>query len=343
VWGKIGVAVQTNDYFNNTHNKCGINLLRMKLDQETQFSFQLNRFSFDDSRYLNSHIVYDAYKNLKQRYVKTWLDPGNKLPIYTHNGSAGIITPIEEKEQAVEIELQDTYGNTSTLVFSIVGSPKKINVPENSNAILFRYNQNNTYKTENITVEIPEGALYSDLEFEYDIKPASSDFFSDFHAVHNTNTPLHKAAHIKIRARNLPAHLEQKVVMAYINPTNGKFTAAGGKYTNGWVETHTKNLGKYAIVVDTLAPQIIPLSIKNSALTESNRIRFKITDDLAGIETINAWMDGRWVLFDYDAKTARITHVFDNERFDLNKRHKFRLEVSDYRGNMTVYESNFWK
>jgi hypothetical protein len=99
----------------------------------------------------------------------------------------------------------------------------------------------------------------------------------------------------------------------------------------------------YAVMVDTLAPEIIPLSIENNALTESKRIRFRIKDDLSGIKSIEGLLDGKWALFVYDAKTGRITHTFDNERFEFGKRHTFKLSLTDYRDNQSVYEATFWK
>ncbi|WP_303918453.1 M23 family metallopeptidase [Draconibacterium sediminis] len=342
VWGEIGVAIQTNDYFNDSYNKCGINLLRMLFNNEDQFSFTLNRFSFNDTRYLNSHIVYSAYITEQRRYIKTWIDPGNKLPIYTHNGSEGHLISKNEQNGKVEIELQDTYGNTSLIDFTIVGKNASLK-PDSIKGERFIYNHFNRFANDSVRLEIPAGALYSDFRFEYRTEKASGAFFSDYHFLHNNTVPLHKNATIAIRTDSLPAHLESKVVMAYVNPVTGEFSAAGGRYQNGWITTETTNLGVYAVTVDTIPPEITPLSIADNKLTESSRIRFKIKDDLAGINTIEGLLDGKWALFEYDPKTATITHYFDKERFELGKNHTFKLTITDYRNNNAVYETQFWK
>lgn len=343
VWGKIGVAVQANDYFNGTYNKCGINFLRMSVNNEEQFTFQLNRFSFDNSRYINSHMVYDEYMSSKRKYIKTWLDPGNQLPIYHHNGSMGIITPGKNKLQKVEIELQDSYGNTSVLNFSLKGDYKEIPIAEADTTPVFKYNRENIFSNHEVQVRIPKGALYTNFNFSYKKEPATDNFYTDYHFIHNKTVPLHKSASIKIKVDSLPAELESKVVMVKVDEFTGNFSAAGGTYNNGWVETSTPYLGVYSVTVDTIPPTIIPLSISANKLTESSRIRFKITDDLAGIKTIDGLLDGKWALFEYDAKTARITHYFDKDRFEFNKRHQIKLTVTDYRGNSSVYEAGFWK
>ncbi len=343
VWGEIGVAVQTNDYFDGTYNKCGINLLRMAIDGETYFTFQLNRFSFDNSRYINSHIVYDEYIKSKRRFQRTWQEPGNNLPIYNHNGSRGIISPEKDKTQQVEIELQDSYGNTSTLAFSITGSFKEMASTAKTNSTLFKYNQENKYKTSDVEVLIPKGALYNNFNFTYIQNPAFEEFYSDFHSIHNNTIPLQKSAIIRLKTKALPKKLETKVVMVNVDTISGEFYADGGIYKNGWVETNTRNFGTYAVAVDTIAPTISPLSIKDNTLTEANRIRFVIKDDLAGIEEIEGLLDGKWALFEYDPRSSRITHYFDKSRFEMNKHHTLELTVSDYRGNSSVYEASFWK
>lgn len=343
VWGKIGVAIQTNDYFDGTYNKCGINLLRMAVDNEDQFTFQLNRFAFHKSRYINSHIVFDEYKNSKRRFIKTWLEPGNQLPIYNHNGSMGILSPQKDSVQNVEIELQDSYGNTSILKFSFKGSMKAMPVKTIESTAFFKYNRGNYFSNDEVEITIPKGALYKDLDFSYTKESSSNEFYTDYHFIHDKTVPLHKNATIRIKADAFPKELESKVIMANADPITGEFYAAGGEYKNGWVETSTLNLGVYAVVVDTIPPSITPLSIKENALTESSRIRFETSDDLAGIKTIEGLLDGKWALFEYDAKTARITHYFDKERFEFNKKHTIKLTVTDYRENSSVYEGSFWK
>ncbi|WP_319502950.1 M23 family metallopeptidase [uncultured Draconibacterium sp.] len=342
VWGEIGVAIQTNDYFNDTYNKCGINLLRMSLNNEDQFSFSLNRFSFSDTRFINSHIVYSQYITAKRRYIKTWIDPGNKLPIYTHNGSEGHIILQNGQNGKIDIELQDSYGNTSLIDFAVVGKSAAVKT-DSVGGELFVYNHFNRFQNDSVRLEIPTGALYADFHFEYHTEKASPDFYSDYHFLHNNTVPLQKNATIAIRTDSLPKHLESKVIMAYVHPVTGQFSAAGGRYEKGWVTTETRNLGVYAVTVDTIPPEITPLSIADNTLTESSRIRFKIKDDLAGIKTIEGLLDGKWALFEYDAKTATITHYFDKERFELGKDHTFKLTISDYRNNNAVYETHFWK
>jgi hypothetical protein len=132
--------------------------------------------------------------------------------------------------------------------------------------------------------------------------------------------------------------------MVAVNESSGNYYAAGGEFVDGWVKNSIRNFGNYAIVADTIPPKITPLSIEEKkTLKESTRIRFKISDDLSGISEIKGFLDGKWALFEYDAKNNLITHYFDAERFELKKQHQLKLLISDYKNNTSIYEANFWK
>ncbi|MCF6358384.1 MAG: hypothetical protein L3J54_11315, partial [Draconibacterium sp.] len=160
----------------------------------------------------------------------------------------------------------------------------------------------------------------------------------------NNSVPLHSSVDIKIRVKNLPSELESKALLVVIDDNTERYWAAGGKFEDGWITSKIRIFGDYSVKIDTIPPTIKPLSIKkNTTLTESNRIRFKISDDLAGIEKIEGILDGKWALFEYDAKRKIITHKFDKERFTFNKEHQLVLTVSDYRGNKAIYKATFWR
>ena len=344
LFGEVGFAVQTNDYFDDSWNKCGIYSLKLKIDGELYYSFVMDRFAFHESRYLNSHIDYEEYKTSGRRYIKTWLEPGNKLRIYDYVRENGIYKFDDGNIHHIRLELTDTYGNASVLQFNVKSSYHNVNSHQEEYSAWLEYDRSNRFREDEIRLEIPEGALYKDLSFSYGLKPGGEAFYSGIHWIHNNKTPLHESAALKIKVKGLPDQLESRALLVNIDPRTGNFRAAGGEYSNGWVSASIREFGNYAVAVDTVAPVIIPLSIRNSSeLIESNRIRFKVSDNLAGIEKIEGYLDGKWMLFEWDPKTHLIAHYFDAERFELNKRHQFVLSVTDYRGNTKTYEASFWK
>ncbi len=344
VYGEIGFAVEANDYFNGSWNKCGVYSIQLTVDDELYFSNQLDQFSFDETRYINSFIDYETYIGLKRRFQKTWVEPGNKLRTYNYLKGNGAFIASGNGVHKIQIQLKDTYGNSSILEFRVESKPRKIVKAEDIFRKEFKYDSNNEFKTDDIQLEIPKGVLYTDLGFQYKTLPLAGGYYSEIHAIHKNTTPLHKSATLKIRAKNLSRKLESKSLLVIIDDNTGKYWSVDGKFENGWVTSKIRLFGNYAVKVDITPPRIKPLSIKtNNTLTEPSQIRFKISDDLSGIKKIEGELDGKWALFEYDAKRKIITHKFDKERFKFNKKHRLVLTVSDYKDNKAIYKADFWK
>ena len=79
-----------------------------------------------------------------------------------------------------------------------------------------------------------------------------------------------------------------------------------------------------------------------NCLNTQKSIDFSISDDLSGIASYNGYINGNWILFDYDYKKARITYNFDGQ-FLQDGRNEFKLEVIDNVGNSTIFETHFFR
>ncbi|PIF02014.1 MAG: hypothetical protein CR996_01825 [Draconibacterium sp.] len=344
VSGEIGFAVEAYDYLDAARNRCGLAFLRLKIDKELYFEMDFNRFSFYESKYINSFVDYENYITLRRRFQKTWIDPGNQLGMYRFNLNNGRFYATDNGIHHVEIEMEDAYGNISTLNFNIESLKEAPKTLPNKDLPLFSWNKPNQFANEDIELEVPHGALYDSFHFSYNKIPASEDFLSDIHLVHLNTVPLHKKALLKIKPISLKKEWQEKALLVKIDRKSGYFYASGGKYDDGWVKSRISAFGDYAVIVDTLAPTIKPLSIaNNSKLTERNRIRFVISDDLAGINKIEGLLDGKWALFEYDPRINTITHYFDDTYFKLNRQHQLKLTVTDNKNNSKTYEATFWR
>lgn len=345
VYGKIGFAVEAHDFFDNTSNKCGINKMQLKVDGETNFSVDLNRFSFSESRYINSYIDYEELMSTGQRFQKTWIDPGCFLHNYERNKNQGIIEFKNGGQvHEIKIELTDAYGNTSVLEFNVECKQKEIQYELPVFTQFLEYDKNNCWSENEMVLEIQKGALYNSFGFQYSMENAVTGYLSGLHHIHKNTVPIHTSAKLKIKPQHLNKHLETKVLLVTVDDKTGKYWSVGGEYKEDWVQADIRNFGTFAVRVDTVPPVIKPLSIINkNSLTESNRIRFIISDDLAGIDKIEGTIDGKWALFEYDAKNNLITHYFDSDRFEFGKMHDFKLMVTDYKNNISTYEAKFRK
>jgi len=68
-------------------------------------------------------------------------------------------------------------------------------------------------------------------------------------------------------------------------------------------------------------------------------IIIKAEDNLSGVYKYNGYIDGQWVLMEFDYKKKRLIHYFED---DLQKgEHTFKLIVKDKIGNESFYDSTF--
>ena len=343
VYGKIGFGIQSIDMLDGNPNKCGIFSMKLSVDNELIYSFSMDDFPQEGSRYINSHMDYERAIRTGQRLYRTWLQSGNKLNIYDTVEKRGIFKAIDNQVHQVKYEITDAYGNATSLKFQIQSREIKT-TPKESKGEEFKYNRNNHIRNDELEFSVPEGALYDDVDFIYSRKPALAKFYSPVFQIHNAFLPLHFACPLRIKASNLPSNLQDKAMLAQVDPATGKIYSATGKYVDGWVEGNIKILGNYTIAVDNVAPKITSLSIGTKKPQKiANDLKFKVTDNLSGIETFRGTIDGKWVLLEYDAKNNLLSYTFDKTRFQFNKKHSLILEVTDFKGNTSTHKANFHK
>lgn len=334
--GNTGFGVIAVDRTSASPNNNGIYSTELLMDGKTIFKSVLSSFFFHHSRAINSYIDYPTYILKSQRYQKSFVEPGNPLTIYQDLVNNGLIDVKDDQVHDMLYQIKDVKGNTSSIRFSVRFDPTlTINQNLKAGTILFPYNKDNEFKTSNLQVNIPANSLYSDLNFTYAMRPKPTHGYSPVHAIHNRMIPLHSGFSLSILAEDLPQHLHSK---ALIIDSRGR--SQGGTYLNGYVSTKVSELGNFHIGVDTIAPVIRPINIsENKVMTAIKRVDFKISDNLSGIQSFNAYINGEWVLMEYDSKSASLWHVFET---DLTKgRHHFKLIVKDGRENVKTYEANF--
>ncbi|MGQ1909421.1 M23 family metallopeptidase [Marinifilum sp. RC60d5] len=340
--GNIGFAINTNDYLDNTWGKCGIYKMQVKVNDTLISDYSFNEFSFDESRYINSHMDYELNILENRRVHKTFKDKNNKLSIYTKFRNNGIFNFINGEKYKIDFICSDTKNNIAKLrVYARGVSSNKI-FPSKNYTKLMLCNEENTYNNENLEVKFPNNSFYTDLKFNYSLKK-DSNFLSDIHSIHNNKIPIHNYYTLAIKANNIPNKLKDKVLIAAIG-NKGKLSTTGGVYINGWVKTKTRTLGDFAIVADTIAPTVISKTkFKLKNLRGQKNLSFKIEDKLSGIKSYRGEIDGSWVLFEYDAKNNHLFYTFDKKRLLPKRKHQLSLTVTDHLGNSThVKKEFFW-
>lgn len=330
--GEVGFGIATTDKHNGMSGINGVYSIELKLDGILVYSSALERFSFENSRAINSHIDYPAFLSFKRSVQKSFVDPGNPLQIYSNLVNNGRINFSDGKLHQLSYTITDSKGNKSTLQFNVQDNPKAIiKTPKQPVGIAFPFSKENEFSNEEVKVILPKGTLYNDLNFVYKKLPNGA------HQIHNTFTPLHTGFEISIKADSTVAKYQSKALIVNTNRSS-----QGGYFENGFVKANPRTFGNFMIAIDTIAPIITPVNIAEGRNMNSlSKINFKLRDNLSGIKNFNGYIDGKWVLMEFDAKTATLWHVFD-ERTASGK-HSFELVVSDMKDNVKRYAIEFYK
>ncbi|MBC8109427.1 MAG: M23 family metallopeptidase [Verrucomicrobia bacterium] len=112
-----------------------------------------------------------------------------------------------------------------------------------------------------------------------------------------------------------------------------KFFPVKSEWQGGRLQFTSRYFGTFVPRTDTIPPVAKLRGKPNPQL-----IACTITDELSGIASYWASINGVWLLMNYDAKNAKVW----SERLDKTKplSGKFRLEVKDKVGNLTVLEAD---
>jgi murein DD-endopeptidase MepM/ murein hydrolase activator NlpD len=338
VSGEIGFAINTYDLLNDSHNKNGVFSVELRIDSVLIYAHKMERFAFSESRYVNSLIDYEHYIDYKQRFQRSIVDRGNKLSTINKAINKGVVLFNDTLLHHLVYEIKDAYGNTSRFTCKLQSAfaekknkTKKL-IPKN----WFYHNRENVFTSDEVSVNFKQGAFYKSFEFKFGQKQPEKGFYSNIVDIHRKQTPVHKRYRLKVKTVGLPEKFHPKALLVCLNNKEPK--SYGGAYADGYVKATPKELGRFAVMIDTIAPQIMALNIHNGKkISGYKKITFKVTDDLSGIKTYTGKLNGNWVLVEFDPKNDRMTYFVDH-RMKKGK-NIFVLEVSDNRNNKSSYSA----
>lgn len=183
------------------------------------------------------------------------------------------------------------------------------------------------YYSDRLDVQFPINAVYDTvyLNADHKIFPDSSEVFT----LGSPDVPLNKT--IKVTFRPLKKIKWDNAMGVYRIQGKG-YTHLGGRWENGAVHFSTREFGDFTIMQDLTPPNIKPVVVN------SHTARFKINDDLSGIYTYRATINGEWLLMYHDAKSSTIWSQRLNN--DELLKGEFKLVVIDQAGNRQVFTQN---
>ena len=333
--GNIAFGVSTDDQVGTSPNKNGPYAYELYLDDELSFRFECDSFSYSEPKYINSLIDYKRYKEKGNRYVRTEVDPFNKLSMY--EVKKGVVHVEEGDTVKVRFNIMDYAGNTSKVTFKLVGTaPVMVEKEPLSRSQYFVKadgSLNSNIMIDNFQVVTEKGTLFRDTWMKTGATDPEGCCSRCYRFGEFTQT-VFKLVKIRIKPDERWAD-NKKMYIAYFDG-DGKVSSLGGKMTeDGYFEAKTRNLGQYALKIDSIAPTIKSLNFKeNDTITSSKTLSCKIADDMTGIDSYNMYANDNWLLGQYDAKNNLLYYEVDS--YMKAGKNEVKIVVKDAVGNKTT-------
>lgn len=339
--GQIAFGVNTDDQVGSSPNKNGPFSYELYLDDELSFRLECDSFSYSEPKYINSLIDYKRYKEMGNRFVRTEVDPYNRLSMIEKK--QGVVRVEEGDTVEVSFKIVDFSGNTSTASFQLVGTaPIELEPEPVSRSQYFVKadgSMNSRIEIDNFQVVLERSTLFRDTW----MKTGATDpkgCCSRCYRFGEFTQAVFKLFTVRIKPDEKWAG-HKGLYIAYFDG-DGKISSLGGKLCNdGYVETTTRSLGRYALKIDSIAPSIKIQNFKeNDTITSSSTLKVKISDDMTGVDSYNMYANDAWILGKYDAKNNLLYHEIDSHMKKGNN--CIKVVVKDAVGNTTTKKVNVY-
>jgi len=332
--GKLGFGVTTADLDDVSYNNNGVYQVETYYNGQPYFGYRFDTFAFDEGRYINALIDFPRYKKTKVRVQKLFMQQPFALSIIHTTPHNGIITMVPNLMQSYRIEVSDFTGNTTRIMVPIEYSLLPAQIPSETikTPYLVKAGKDSSFEKNNSSVFFPAGTFYDDFYLNFDVTDSVMTVQDDY-------TPVHSNFQVSIADAN--ATNPEKTFIASLSGKSLSYNAT--KFKDHTFTSYTKNLGQFKLAKDTIAPKItIAKPIEGKWITNQKSIQLGISDNLSGIKSYSGFINEKWVLFEYDYKTKKITYTFDDAQISEGK-NDLKVIVSDNLGNSAIFETQFFR
>jgi len=334
--GKIGFGINASDTDDVSYNANGVYKTQLFSNGKPNFGYEFDQMIFDEARFVNALIDYPRYKKQHQRIQKLFMKQPYAWSNIYQNVDNGILNITPNFLSTERIEVSDYFQNKVVINIPIEFSSQKAIIQEEVKPTKYFIKAKNdaNFEKDNVSVFFPAGTFYDDFYMNFEVK-------NNILYLHEDIVPAHTNFTITFEDAKSSEEDKKRMFIAALN--GNKLSYLTTKLTGNTFTCKTKTLGQFTLAKDTVAPKItIAKSIEGKWITDKKSIQLTISDDLSGIKTYNGYLNDQWVLFEYESKTKKITHTFDNKLL-LEGQNKLKVVVTDNVGNSTIFETQFFR
>ena len=338
--GPVGFGINSFDRMNNTWNKMGLSNIKTNIDGNEIFNMDLNSFSYDEWRHINTFIDYPYYKNKKIKIQKLYIEEFNPLDMYKRSLGDGVVKINETSVTYLySVKLFDFNKNQSEILVPIQWekqndlSNRKLDF-EN----MFRVNKDSTYnfKFPGAKVSIEKNSFYTDKIIQ---------IFEENNLLHidKDSIPLLKGITIKMDISRYNDSIRNKTYIGRIGE-NKKSSFVSSKKEDNYVIAKVNNLGDYVIKVDSIKPNISVIDISdNQWISNRKNLSIKISDNESGINNYRGTINDKWILLEYNPMKGILTYDFNDNVNKDDTKNILEIKIEDNVGNIKNLTKTFYR
>ena len=120
-WGRVGFALWADDYSQQTYNHYGIRLTRLLVDGHEVFRADVDSIPVSCQLEVNLWGDYEHWRRTRIWYMKSYREPGMRLPVLHTDFNRGIVCFNEERPYRLTFILTDYQGNEARYNFIVRG------------------------------------------------------------------------------------------------------------------------------------------------------------------------------------------------------------------------------
>ena len=329
--GKARLGLEALDRLEGATNRCGIYRAELYVDRMLWFAWELDTLDFSVNRDMNAHAVYDAWDRTGEQVHRMHRLPGNRLPIYEAYRTSDVLDGGDSLARDIELRIWDVHGNGSKERWHLLFAPP---VTEKDTG-LYRYDEPFAVRNGMASASGSAHVFYDDFAF-----PLELQFRQGLEArwqIGPQGVPASLPLSVELP---LDSGMRDKVIAVRMDQAGRIEGVYTGRTMRGDVFSfETKTCGIYQLVRDTIAPLLRPH--RQYRTSDSNELevrgvgelRFDLSDQLSGIETYGARLDGEWILFRWDPKRERIWYECSDQKHRRATKQALEIWATDAAGN----------
>jgi len=220
-----------------TYHHYGIRKTELIVDGKCVFTSDVDSIPAHHNRVVNAWGDFYHYLRSNVWYMKSFIDPGNPLPILKADESRGIVNFNEERTYQMVYVLTDAFGNQSTYSFQVRGTKEAITKRQQPVTPMLYWNRVNNFQLPGMQLLVRRWQVAEDMPLKPDVR-IKTGALSDAYRFTDIPASVFNGAQLSIRLKRKVADNTKLCIRS----GDRNF---GGTYHDGWVTTEIRDLGLY--------------------------------------------------------------------------------------------------